>query len=107
MIVTLLVILAFLAGAHAGDTHATVLVCSYKFDAGAGPPDHFNRFVTNDVNDFLPDSIRHDKTTVAVGGGNVTSPCTGTVLVKSLDYGHIYMSSNALTSSTFPNAPRN
>lgn len=55
-----------------------------------------NRFVTNDINDFVPGSIRREQTTVAVGGGTVISPCTGTVMVRSLDYGHIINCSDVL-----------
>jgi hypothetical protein len=53
----------------------------YCSDTGA------NRFVTNDINDFVPGSIRKEKTVVAVGGGTVTSTCTGTVHIRSLDHG--------------------
>ena len=35
-----------------------------------------NRFVTNNLADFLPNSVRQVKTVVNVGGGSVTSPCT-------------------------------
>ena len=44
--------------------------------------------MTNDINDFVPSSIVWKTTVVAVGGGNITSPCYGTVIVKSLDHGH-------------------
>ena len=61
------------------------------------PPDDFeycsdsgaNRFVTNDVNDFVPGSVFKEKTIVAVGGGNVTSTCTGTIQIRSIDHGHV------------------
>ena len=43
-----------------------------------------NRFVTNDLADFIPDSINYTPTVVAVGGGNISSSCTGAVLIKSL-----------------------
>lgn len=55
-----------------------------------------NRFVTNDINDFVPGSIRREQTTVAVGGGTVISPCTGTVMVRNLDYRHIINCSDVL-----------
>ena len=57
----------------------------YPFISDSGA----NRFVTNDANDFVPDSVRWIETDVAVGGGNVTSPCTGTMRVRSIDYDHI------------------
>jgi hypothetical protein len=46
-----------------------------------------NRFVTNDINDFVSGTVSTVPTIVAVGGGNVTSPCYGTVIVESLDHG--------------------
>ena len=48
-----------------------------------------NRFVTNDVSDFVPSTIVDIDTTVAVGGGTVVSHQSGTVMVKSLDFDHI------------------
>ena len=42
-----------------------------------------NRFATNDVNDFVPESIRPVNTRVMVGSGFVISPCVGTVMVRS------------------------
>lgn len=45
-----------------------------------------NRFVTNDAADFIPDTVKHTPTIVAVGSGNVTSPMTGDVLVRSRDH---------------------
>jgi hypothetical protein len=48
-----------------------------------------NRFVTNDDTDFVPGSVVLIDTKVAVGGGNVTSPKTGTVLIRSRDHKHI------------------
>ena len=41
-----------------------------------------NRFVTNDINDFVPGTIHHSATNVAVGSGTTSSPCSGTVLLK-------------------------
>ena len=55
-----------------------------------------NRFVTNDSNDFLPGTIKTVPTIVAVGGGKVTSPCSGTVIVESLDYGWTIQCDNVL-----------
>ena len=55
-----------------------------------------NRFVTNDINDYVPGSIRHDSEAVSVGGGVVTSPCVGTVRIRSLDYNHIVECNNVL-----------
>jgi hypothetical protein len=57
-----------------------------------------NRFITNDSDDFLPDSVElvSTCTTVAVGGGNITSPMSGTVLVKSLDHDAVYACTNVL-----------
>ena len=54
----------------------------YEWCADSGT----NRFVTNDMLDFVTDSVIHSTTTVAVGSGNVTSPLSGTVLVESLDH---------------------
>jgi hypothetical protein len=41
-----------------------------------------NRFVTNDLNDFVPGSVRRVNTSVLVGNGHVISPCEGTVMVR-------------------------
>ena len=41
-----------------------------------------NRFVTNDINDFVPGTIRYTPTAVAAGSGLTTSPCEGTVLLR-------------------------
>ena len=45
-----------------------------------------NRFVTNDINDYVPGTFVPTNTVVAVGGGNTTSPGYGTVIVKSLTH---------------------
>ena len=45
-----------------------------------------NRFVTNDINDFLHGSVVHAPVKVAVGGGTTISPCSGSILVQSLDH---------------------
>jgi hypothetical protein len=45
-----------------------------------------NRFVTNDVNDFMPGSVVHTQINVAVGGGSTVSPCSGSVLIHGLDH---------------------
>ena len=54
------------------------------------PPDYewvgdtgCNRFVTNDIKDFVPGSIRTKNTQVTVGSGMVVSPCEGTIMVRS------------------------
>jgi len=93
----LLIFSAYLFGAAA---HPNPHIASMSYHVSPGRPPSFqhyewcadcgtNRFVTNDINDFVPGSICNEPTIVAVGGGNVTSPCTGTVIVKSLDYGHL------------------
>ena len=41
-----------------------------------------NRFVTNDLNDFVPGTVRQTSTAVAVGSGVTSSPCMGTILLK-------------------------
>jgi hypothetical protein len=46
-----------------------------------------NRFVTNDINDFISGSVVQNPLKVAVGGGYTTSPCSGSVLVQSLNHG--------------------
>ena len=45
-----------------------------------------NRFVTNDINDFMPGSVVHTQVNVAVGGGSTVSPCSGSVLIYGLDH---------------------
>ena len=45
-----------------------------------------NRFVTNEIEDFIPGTVVYNKTKVAVGGGETISPCSGSVLVFSLDH---------------------
>ena len=45
-----------------------------------------NRFVTNDLSDFMSGSVVSTPTVVAVGGGSVTSPCYGTVIIEGLDH---------------------
>jgi len=42
-----------------------------------------NRFVTNDVCDFVPGSIKYVNSRVLVGNGHVISPCEGTVMIRS------------------------
>ena len=54
----------------------------YQWVADSGT----NRFVTNDINDFMPGSVVHTQTNVAVGGGSTISPCFGSVLVRGLDH---------------------
>jgi hypothetical protein len=67
---------------------------AYTTSGRLAQPDHewcsdsgTNRFVTNDERDFVPGTIVYHDTIVSVGGGNVTSPMHGTVLIKSLDHG--------------------
>ena len=55
-----------------------------------------NRFVTNDLDDFVQGSVVPVLTDVAVGGGSVTSEFVGTVRVKSLDYNHTIECKNVL-----------
>lgn len=95
--------------------HATVLASSYNsasaYNAHAATSDKpnattngdwtwcidtgTNRFITNDINDFLKGSIQHVSTKVSTGNGTVTSECYGTVLVRSgatqqlLSLGHV------------------
>ena len=45
-----------------------------------------NRFVTNNIKDFIPGTIVYSPLNVAVGGGTTTSPCAGSILVFSLDH---------------------
>ena len=45
-----------------------------------------NRFVTNDINDFMPGTVIYSPLNVSVGGGTTNSPCSGSVLVFSLDH---------------------
>ena len=49
------------------------------FDSGT------NRFITNDIEDFVPGSIIHKNSTVNVGSGVTISPMVGTVMIRSLD----------------------
>ena len=53
-----------------------------------------NRFVTNNRNDFIEGSEVTSNTKVAVGGGNITSPSYGNILVRSL--GHTIMFKDVL-----------
>lgn len=105
----LLLAISFLTTAAAAPCQHTgqsfVAASSYlNTDGTATVPDQYqwcadtgtNRFVTNDINDYLPDSIRHNREDVAVGGGVVTSPCVGTVRVRSLDYNHVVECNNVL-----------
>jgi hypothetical protein len=55
----------------------------YEWCADSGT----NRFVTNDLLDFVPGTVVHNSTVVSVGSGSVTSPMSGTVRVQSLDHG--------------------
>ena len=96
-----LMVLAMLSQAEAGVTPTVpasmVSPSLFMADTTSGrlaQPDHewcsdsgTNRFVTNDERDFVPGTIVYRDTVVSVGGGNVTSPMHGTVLIKSLDHG--------------------
>ena len=53
------------------------------FDSGS------NRFVTNDVLDFVPGSVTHVNTRVATGKGYVISPCVGTVMIRCAENGSL------------------
>ena len=56
-----------------------------------------NRFVTNDINDFLKGTMVKHNTKVSVGGGTCISPAYGTVLVRSTDsHGRMVQCSNVL-----------
>ena len=46
-----------------------------------------NRFVTNNLDDFVQGSVKSVQTNVNVGGGRITSKFVGTVRVRSLDHG--------------------
>ena len=56
-----------------------------------------NRFVTNDLNDFVPGSVKFITTPVAVGSGTTQSDRTGTVLLQA--------HSNATGSASSPGNP--
>ena len=45
-----------------------------------------NRFVTNDMHDFIPGSVKYSATNVSVGNGNTVSPCTGSVVIHSIPH---------------------
>ena len=44
-----------------------------------------SRFITNDPSDFVPGTVVHEPTELSVAGGSATSPCKGTVFVRSPD----------------------
>lgn len=71
------------ANSHSTSADVAAGKGDYEWCADSGT----NRFVTNDLLDFVPGSITRSATVVAVGGGNVTSPMYGTVLVESVDNG--------------------
>ncbi len=69
-----------------------------------------NRFVTNDVGDFIPGSIKRQSNVVSVGNGKAVSPMVGDVLIKSLDYGTIIRCTDVLLlpncgAKLMPNSP--
>lgn len=75
---------------------STVRASIYFNSSGASIPEYewccdtgTNRFVTNDLSDFVEGTVVHETTRVAVGGGTTDSPCNGSVLIRSLDFGHI------------------
>ena len=71
------------AAAYNGSTrHAGPSAERYEWCADTGT----NRFVTNNPSDFVPGSVRHVTTVVAVGSGRVTSPACGDVFVHSPDH---------------------
>ena len=78
---------AFTVAAGSGSVPVELEWCS---DSGT------NRFVTNDERDFVPGTVLYHDTVVSVGGGNVTSPMQGTVLVKSLDHDQVISCTNVL-----------
>ena len=45
-----------------------------------------NRFVTNNMHDFIPGSVKYSSTNVSVGNGNTVSPCTGSVVIHSIPH---------------------
>lgn len=44
-----------------------------------------SRFITNDLSDFVPGTVVQEPTELSVAGGSTTSPCHGTVFVRSAD----------------------
>jgi hypothetical protein len=79
-----------------------VSACCY-FNSVDAQPDYewcsdpgTNRFVTNDLSDYVPSSIVWQSTDVAVGGGNVTSPCFGTVIIEGTEHGCTIKCANVL-----------
>ena len=81
-----------LASSHLNKDGVAPVPGQYEWCADTGT----NRFVTNDINDFVPGSVRHNSEVVSVGGGVVTSPCVGTVRIRSLDYNHVVECNNVL-----------
>ena len=73
------------ANVYLNSNGGTAVPPEYEWCSDSGT----NRFVTNNSHDFLPGSIVRDPVRVAVGGGSVTSPYTGTVRIKSLDHNRI------------------
>jgi len=55
-----------------------------------------NRFVTNDMADFVPGSVVSTSTTVSVGSGNTSAPCYGDVMVQSTLNGSTVLCKNVL-----------
>ena len=80
------------ASVFAGSTNHEPIEAGYEWCSDSGT----NRFVTNDEDDFVPGSIKQITTIVAVGGGNVTSTKSGTVIVQSLDRNRTITCNNVL-----------
>jgi hypothetical protein len=66
----------------ADERFATIDTSDYEWCSDSGT----NRFVTNDPHDFVAGTVRQHATTVAVGGGNTSSPCYGDVLIRSTNH---------------------
>ena len=111
LLFVLLFILASLTTVAGASTTPTPHVCATSYFNGDAQfnaaPGHYggyewcsdtgtNRFVTNDTRDFVPGTFVTVDTTVAVGGGNATSPGYGTVLIKSRDTGSTIQCNNVL-----------
>ena len=55
-----------------------------------------SRFITNDLNDFVPGTVRQVATELSVAGGTTTSKCQGTVHIYSPDSNETISCSNVL-----------
>lgn len=99
--VALMIVLLLSAGAQADVARVTA---SCYYDQALSPQAQrlewcadsgSNRFVTNDMKDFVRDSVVYNHTQVAVAGGNTTAPCQGTVLLTS-SHGKVIQCNNVL-----------